>query len=209
MTKEEFLIDLATQTGTDKLGHGYMQMYAQYLPDKCTSLLEIGIAEGKSALLWDEFYGKEKLDLQYLDLFINPDFVNERWCRNRGIKTHKGSQADLEVLSSIKDSFDVIIDDGSHSPQHQLVSFKALFLNNLKSSGVYFVEDLHCCKDEFYWGEEITQFEDTTLFMFQHYLEAGTIRNKFFNEGERKVFESLIDWVKIECDEKLAIIKRK
>ncbi|MDP4268317.1 MAG: hypothetical protein Q8880_12910, partial [Bacteroidota bacterium] len=114
MTREELLIDLAKETGTDKLGHGYMQVYAQYLPEKCTSLLEIGIAEGKSAMMWDMFYGHDTLNLHYLDLFINPDFVNERWCKNRGITPHKGSQADINVLSEIKDTFDVIIDDGSH-----------------------------------------------------------------------------------------------
>lgn len=209
MTKLEFLTDAAEKTGTDKLDHGYIPKYAELLPDTCTSFLEIGIAEGKSALLWDMFYGKDKLDLHYIDLFLNPDFVNERWCRNRGIQPHAGSQSDVEFLSTIKNKFEVIVDDGSHNAAHQLISFKHLFLNNTKEGALYFVEDCHCNKDEFYWGEGVTQFDDTPLFMFHHFLEAGTIKNKFFNEGESEVFENLIEWVRIECDSKLIIIKRK
>lgn len=209
MTKEEFLIDAATKTGTDKLQHGYIKSYAQYLPDKCRSLLEIGIAEGRSALLWDMFYGKDVLDLHYIDLFLNPDFVNERWCRNRGIMPHAGSQSDVEFLSTIKNKFEVIVDDGSHNAAHQLISFKHLFLNNTKEGALYFIEDTHCNKEEFYWGEGVTQFEDTPIFMFKHFLQTGKIRNLFFNTAESEQFEDLIKWVRIECDEKLIIIKRK
>ena len=200
---------LAEKYGTDKLTHGYIDAYADYLPKQCRSLLEIGIAEGKSAEMWSEYYGQDTLDLHYLDLFLNPDFVSPRWCRNRGIVPHIGSQSDIKALSSIKNNFEVIIDDGSHNAQDMLISFKALFLNNMSSNGVYVVEDLHCCKDSFYWGGLILGYFDTILHMLEVYKEVGFITNPYFNEGESEVFSSLIGRIEISEDEKIAFIWRK
>lgn len=211
MTKEEFLKQAAEKTGTDKSasGHNYIPTYAKYLPDTCTSLLEIGIAEGRSAIMWDMFYGKDKLDLHYIDLFQNPDFVSQRWCRNRGIVAHTGSQADLPFIATIQDQFQIIVDDGSHVAAHQLISFKHLFPNNLKPGGIYFIEDCHLNKDSFYYGEGVQTYIDTPVSMFKYFIETGRIVNLFFNEGESEIFQNLIESVHIEVEEKLIIIKRK
>ena len=40
-------------------------------------------------------------------------------------------------------SFDYIIDDGSHVAAHQILTFQLLFDHLLKDSGLYFIEDLH------------------------------------------------------------------
>jgi len=189
--------------------HGYLEPLSVYLPDTCRSMLEIGIAEGFSAQIWSDFYGNDTLDLHYLDLFINPDFVSPRWCRNRGIVPHIGSQAEMNVLKKIDVQFEVVLDDGSHVASMMLISFKHLFVNNLLSKGIYIISDCHCNKDEFYWGEGVERFEDTPLWLFKNYLETGHIVSKFFNNGECEVFKNLIDEVHIEADEKLIIIKKK
>jgi hypothetical protein len=49
-------------------------------------------------------------------------------------------------LKSVIDSvgkFDIIIDDGSHIPVHQIKSFEVLFHDGLKDKGVYICEDCH------------------------------------------------------------------
>lgn len=211
MTKFEFLDSLAIKYNTDKRSeyHGYTKYYSEYLPDRCRSMLEIGIEVGASALMWNDFYGNETLDLHYLDLFINPDFVSPRWCRNRGFVPHIGSQASLPDLVRIKEYYDVIIDDGSHVASHMLISFKHLFINNLAPQGTYVIEDCHCNMDNFYWGEGVERFEETPLYMFKEFKETGHINNKFFSQGEAGVFESVIDWVEISCEDKLIFIKRK
>lgn len=202
------LTELGQKYGTDKFTHGYLPHYEQHLPTDCRSLLEIGAAKGASALMWREYY--PDCDIHILDLFLNPEFVSAKWCRERFFVPHKGDQSDLNVLSSIKEQFQVIIDDGSHRADHQLLSFKHLFLNNLISGGVYAIEDCHCNKLPFYWGGgAVTMFDYTALAMFHKWKETGDIVNPYFNEGESEVFKSLINRVEIVEDDKLILIWRK
>lgn len=211
MSKSEILMDLATQTGTDKKSHGYIEEYGKYLPYECRSMLEIGVAKGASAIMWSKFYG-EDLDLHILDLFLDPDHVSVAWCRKNNFVPHKMPQQDVPMLAQIQEQFQVIIDDGSHLAAHQLASFKHLFVNNLSSplgESVYFIEDCHCNVDPFYWGEGVECFEDTPKWLFHNFIETGKLKSKFFNDGESEVFESLISRVEICAEGKLIIIWKK
>lgn len=192
--RERRLDNLAEMYPSDKRSHGYLPLYAEHLPKKCREMLEIGVAEGWSALLWDAFYG-EDLDLHLIDLFEHEKHVSVKWCRNRGFVPHQGQQQNIGFLGTIKDTFDLIVDDGSHNADHQLVSFKHLFLNNLRSGGLYVEEDLHCNHDPFYWQDKIKKFEDTPKWMFQNFFDTGKIKNVMFNEGEARVFENVISHV--------------
>lgn len=204
MTLEE----LATQYGTDKLEHGYLPHYQQHLPSQCRSMLEIGAAKGASALMWRDYY--PDCDIHLLDLFGDPNHVSVKWCRERFFVPHQGDQGSLKVLAAIQEQFDVIIDDGSHRADHQLISFKHLFFNNLVSGGLYAIEDCHCNRLPFYWGDgAVTMFEYTALHMFNRYKETGEIDNPYFNEGEVEIFKSIIDRVEILEDDKLILIWRK
>lgn len=200
----------ARQTGTDKLRHGYLDDYAEFLPMNCKKMLEIGIAEGKSAILWQKFYG-EQLQLSYIDLFINPDFVSPAWAKERGIISYVGSQSDVALLNRVRDMFDVIIDDGSHSPGHQIISFMHLFIKNLNNGAVYFIEDMHCNTDPYFWDKEndIESFEDTCLWMFKNFKETGKLVNKLITLQQATLIESLIDSVEIRTEEKIVVITKK
>lgn len=208
--KLELLTSLAEKYGTDKLGHGYLPVYSKYLPDKCRTLIEVGVAKGSSALVWNDYFGEDEVSINLVDLFINREFVSERWCLNRNFIPHKGNQADIKFLSSINAQAEVTIDDASHNALETLITFKHLFVNNTQSGGVYFIEDTQCSKDEYYWDKNaIHSFEDTPLWMFKNYVQTGKIQNFLFSEGESEVFESLIKEVHIEADEKIIIIKKK
>jgi hypothetical protein len=211
--KQVILEQYARQHKTDKLEHGYLPYYVKHLPETVTNLLEIGVAKGASALMWNDWYGREEVDIHLIDLFLNPDFVTPRWCRNRGFVPHQGNQSDTTFLNSIKTCFDVIIDDGSHNASDMWMSFKALFLNNLSPGGLYVIEDLHCCKDEHYWDNTIGGLSDTILGAFQdaelhNSVEVALADTPFFNAGEAKVFENLIDRFYV-YQEKIIFIYRK
>lgn len=216
-----FLNTLAEKYGTDKLQHGYIDQYAKHLPRNLHKMMEIGVATGASAKMWLDYYQHILPEIYIFDLFQNTDFVGEHWCLKQGLFPVKGDQGSIIDLSvnRIPKDLSVIIDDGSHNAHHQLTSFKALFLNNLRSGGLYFIEDTHCNKDLFYYGGLVKQFHDTPLSMFKEFLDEndvakytntkGKINNPYFNEGEKAVYESLIASVEIQCEEKLIIIKRK
>jgi hypothetical protein len=67
------------------------------------------------------------------------------------IKIYQGSQADPAALTAlIRDaggSFDIIIDDGSHSNEHVIATFIMLF-QYLSADGIYVVEDVQTA----YWS---------------------------------------------------------
>jgi hypothetical protein len=200
------LTDLASKHLTDKLEHGYLPHYQQYLPAQCRSLLEIGAAKGFSALMWQEFY--PDCDIHLLDLFLDANHVSVKWCREHFIVPHQGDQGSLKALASIPGQFEVIIDDGSHRADHQLISFKHLFFNNLVSGGLYAIEDCHCNALPFYWGEMV-RYEDTPLFMFGHLKETGELINPYFTGEEIEIYKSIIDRVEILEQDKLILIWRK
>lgn len=201
------LTRLAHHYGTDKLEHGYIPYYEKLLPHDCESLLEIGCFKGASLQMWDKYYDG-LCDIHTIDLFGEKWHMRIPQVRALNCVPHQGSQADLEFLSTIKKQFEVIIDDGSHVSEHMTISFKHLFHNNLKAGGLYVIEDLHCCKEEFY--RPGLSFEDTPLYMLSQFEKTGKIPldNQFFNVGEKAMFENLIEWVKV-FDEKIAFIKRK
>lgn len=209
MTKFEFLDSLALKFGTDKASnvHGYTKYYAEHLPDKCRTFLEVGCAEGKSGLMWDAFYGKDELELHYIDLFENRDFVSKRFCLNRGWQAHKGDQTDIDFLYSIKEMFEVIVEDGSHNSFDQLATFKHLFVNNLKSGGLWVTEDLHCCLDQSYRYRGDIEFKDTFLSVLKQYKETGEFTSRYFENNINEFLKSTVKSVDI-YDDKIAFIQK-
>jgi hypothetical protein len=165
------LTDIANRCGTDKGTVGpseawnatnYTDVYAGYLHHmryKPIRLLEIGggipgpnfeanIAHGTNAegggslKMWREFFPNGVICV----LDINDPAV----LRKYGIVTAQADQSDPVALRRALDhfaakgasAFDVIIDDGSHDPEHQQISFETLW-PRIVPGGLYIIEDLH------------------------------------------------------------------
>jgi hypothetical protein len=210
MTNFDRLDLLAKQHGTDKstLHHGYTKYYAQHLPEKCRYMLEVGCERGRSALTWSDYYGNDELELHLVDLFENRDFVSPRWCRNRGFVPHICDQSDTRALYKIEQQFEVIIEDGSHQSNHQQITFKHLFQNNLKRGGLFVSEDLHCCKNSFYYSGYVNSFQDTFLYVLQQFQKTGKFEGVYFPDHEAKYFNENVSRVEI-YDENIAFIWKR
>lgn len=209
MSKAEYLQSLFEKNLSDKAIHGYAKYYALHIPDRLHSMVELGAMEGASALAWREIYG-ENTEIYLADLFENEDWISEKWCRNNDFIPLKGNQGDLYFLETFPKNVSLIVDDCSHIPQLTIMSFKHLFLNNLRSGKCYAVEDLHSNLPEnrYYWTGAINTFEDTFLWMLENFKETGKIINPYFNEGESEVFENIIDKVEI-YERKIGFIFKK
>lgn len=142
---------LAAKYGTDKLEHGYISFYEKHLPKEPKRILEIGVKEGRSLAMWAEYF--PNAEIHGLDLFVEFDSGDAVKFACDGdinkinrIMLHYGHQCAYNLLEELrKYDFDVIIDDGSHNSRDQMMTFFGLF-----NGKHYFIEDLHCCDDEFY-----------------------------------------------------------
>lgn len=102
-------------------------------------ILEIGVYQGGSLQMWRHYFG-DKAKIYGID--INPRCKE---LEEDGIEIFIGSQSDRNFLREIRNtipSVDILIDDGGHTMEQQIISFEELF-PHVKDNGVYLCEDLH------------------------------------------------------------------
>jgi cephalosporin hydroxylase len=120
----------------------YFDIYDRHFSrfrNKEITILEIGVSHGGSLQMWKEYFGP-KAKIYGID--TNP------LCKDLeedNIKIFIGSQSDPEFLNEVKKSIptvDILIDDGGHTMEQQIVSYEVLF-DHVQDNGVYLCEDLH------------------------------------------------------------------
>jgi hypothetical protein len=140
--------DFSTHSG--KLMHKrshYFPIYERHFSwfrNKSVTFLEIGVARGGSARLWQRYFGP-------MAKIVGIDIEDKFKFEAPGIFIRIGDQSDEKFLQSIVDEFgvpDVVLDDGSHQMQHIAKTFQFLY-PKMPKNGVYMVEDLGTA----YWEE--------------------------------------------------------
>lgn len=102
-------------------------------------ILEIGVYHGGSLQMWKNYFG-DKARIYGVD--INPRCKE---LEEENISIHIGSQSDRTFLRKLKKELppiDILIDDGGHTMQQQIVTFEELY-DAVRPDGVYLCEDLH------------------------------------------------------------------
>lgn len=130
------------EKATDKYWlHQYTPLYDRHIGhkrnDEC-KILEIGVFRGASLALWKEAFTKAKV--YGID-------ITDKWkeLTPKDAKVFMGDQTDMQFLKNEvipNGKYDIIIDDGGHSPSQMQASFKALW-DSLNDKGVYVIEDLY------------------------------------------------------------------
>lgn len=101
-------------------------------------VLEIGVYSGGSLSMWREYFGRESR-------IVGVDI--EAACQvyaGEGIQIVIGDQGDRgfwREFCRTTEPFDVVIDDGSHVPEHQRVTFEGIY-DHIRPGGVYLCEDI-------------------------------------------------------------------
>lgn len=128
--------------GTDKTTtHAYGDLYSKLFEPyrySAKNMLEIGVYSGASVLAFAEYLENAQLD------GIDITFDNIKFGKNHPrIKYHKvdGTTNEARKLFGNK-KYDIILDDGSHMPEHQIASFK-VFAPMLNKGGMYIIEDIN------------------------------------------------------------------
>ena len=108
-------------------------------------LLEIGVFHGGSLQMWKDYFGD---GVKIYGVDIDPRCKEYE---EENIKIFTGSQSDREFLRELKKEIppiDILIDDGGHTMEQQIVTYEELF-GHVKDNGVYLCEDLHTS----YWDK--------------------------------------------------------
>ena len=134
--------DIANEVGTDKhSGCGYGPHYEKYVfpfvdRRKPHVILEVGVHNGSSLRLWEQLYPFASI----IGIDIDPRCT--QYASDRS-KVFIGNQSDRPFLESIATSINspisLVVDDGSHDINDQIVSFDALWPF---VSSVYVIEDI-------------------------------------------------------------------
>jgi hypothetical protein len=136
-----------TESKSDKISHhGFQRIYPWILnnfKDDSINLLEIGLDKNESLKLWKNYFPNAKI------FGIDRDPIE---FKDEIVRFFKVDQSNTDELESFKKnvevSFDLIIDDGSHSPDHQIKTLNS-FWSILNPRGVYIIEDIETS----YWGK--------------------------------------------------------
>lgn len=140
--------DLFNKYGCDKTKkHMYDRIYGPALEkfkDQEINILEVGVFNGHSTEAFHEFL--PKANLYGLDIFVRTKATDLPCYKKDRTDYIKGSSIEPSVKSQIikkfgNVKFDVIIDDGLHTPQANKMTFRYLS-PFLKEDGVFFIEDV-------------------------------------------------------------------
>jgi hypothetical protein len=133
---------IGSRSGTDKIyHHGYYRYYPIYLERfrdvREAGMLEIGIDESHSLGLWFDYF--PHAFIYGIDIGLCKE--GERF---KIFQADQSKRPELEriVENQISHQIFFIIDDGSHIPEHQVLSFDYLFTSLLQPGGVYIIEDI-------------------------------------------------------------------
>ena len=148
------LSDLADKYGTDKRysEHNYVTIYERLFDHKrlkINKMLEVGYGSGGSVKMWMDYfpnadvYCMEYCDEEYKEVWHNPKLDLPDLDLIIGDSTKPESWVD------VPNELDLIVEDGSHFPEHQIATFMNGF-PHVASGGLYIIEDLHCSFEEKY-----------------------------------------------------------
>ena len=119
----------------------YFPIYSRHfghLRDREINILEIGVADGGSLDVWREYFGA---NAKIVGLDINPECKKSE---EPGTRIYIGDQGDPDLLRRIaaeNGPFDLVIEDGSHLFEHQVLAFQTLF-EHIVEGGSFVCEDV-------------------------------------------------------------------
>ena len=183
------LKNLCEKYNSDKLRHGYIEIYQKYfinLKNQELKILEIGVADGASIKVWSDYFVNSKvvgIDIKNID-------IEKKDLSKKNICIYQGSQSDegfINKIINIHKNFDIIIDDGSHYPKDVIKSFNLLF-PVLNLNGLYFVEDLQTSYNHFFFGNAFDlKYSKTHMNFFKHLTDSlnyQEIANPFYRKKQ-------------------------
>ena len=186
-------------SNTDKVTHHeYHKYYEPVLKpyyNSHGSIVEIGLGTGQSLPMWQNLFKHAHIygvDKEY------ENSGNDRYTIYKGDQSNVNDLNDLRKSLTDKNVF-FINDDGSHIPEHQLLTFNTLF-PILKEGGIYIIEDIETS----YWTKgECYNYK--TRYGYKHpdsiveiFKDASDIMNREFIVDKTNLSKKILHYDYIE-----------
>jgi hypothetical protein len=220
-TSDSVNLSWGTEYATHRSWH-YSTTYEKYMnssKNDSISMLEIGVCDKRfpyaSIKMWKSYF--KDLDLYAVDNFwghkIGDKLEDITKLNSEGVNfiyADQGSFDDWNELNELfPNRFDFVVEDGSHWPNHMMVSlWKAIGV--LKSGGYYFMEDIQNPLKSRGWFKY-----DNALIAeeFLQTLSTGELYSSFLNDQQNKDIQDNFELVEIVLDPSqinyLAVLRKK
>jgi hypothetical protein len=136
--------------------HVYEELLTKYRGKNFT-FVEIGVLNGGSLFMWRDFFGPAA---RIIGIDLNP--VAKKWEKDN-FEIFVGSQSNGEFWDQLFSSVgrvDVVLDDGGHTNEQQIVTAEKC-IPNIKDGGMLIVEDTH--------ASYMTSFGNPSKYSFINY----------------------------------------
>ncbi|MCW2818980.1 MAG: hypothetical protein JWR42_1767 [Marmoricola sp.] len=205
------LTELGLEHGTDKAtAHRYTQHYERHLGHlrrRKFNLLEIGIGGysrdgqgGNSLRMWKAYFRRARI--------VGLDIRDKSFVREPRIRTVRGSQVDEGLLHRIHERygpFEVVIDDGSHRPEHIRETFRVMF-PLLSETGVYVIEDTQTSYWPEWGGSEDRSDPTTTMALVKDLID-GLNHEEYLQEDYEPTYSDRFV-VAVHCYHNLVVVEK-
>lgn len=134
--------------GTDKYyWHKYIDTYVHYFKKlkNVSNIVEFGVFKGDSIRWLRDCFPNARITGVDI-LKQQPGWPEENNIRYKQLD-QENKDSIVNLFSEIGSMIDIIIEDGSHIPQHQAACL-SLGFSSLRSKGIYILEDIHTCHFE-------------------------------------------------------------
>ena len=165
MSSDASLDRIGLHHGTDKSSahHGYLDFYERFFgPERASlgKLLEIGVFSGQSIRMWREYFPNATI----IGADIEPDAQRHATDRITIELADQSNVADLVRLGTRHGPFDIVVDDGSHVWDHQILTLQYLY-PFVRPGGFYVLEDIDTS-----YGSFADQYRGLSPISTAHYL---------------------------------------
>lgn len=162
----------------DKVSHGYHEFYESILNDRIETMLEIGVKSGKSLASWKEALPNARIcGLDVSDKEFDPNIIP------KDVETYVCDSTIKDSSKLITDKFDLIIDDGSHFVEDQIMTFEN-FMNSFNK--YYVIEDIFGENIDYVIGYVRTykNFKDIRVFLSKQSIPMYEYQNFLRKHGK-------------------------
>lgn len=142
----------------------YNHTFTPYKDDEI-KLLEIGIRYGGSIKLWKDFFTNATI--------YGIDSGDEATTYVNDCNIITGDAYDINVINSLNNHFDFIIDDGPHTLQSQIM-FILLYRDKIKDGGRLIIEDIQGYENL----TELVKYINTEIFSYK-VLDLRGVKNRY------------------------------